>query len=111
MRRPGARARRDPRPPAASHHERWDGKGYPAGLKGQNIPLCARIGTLADVYDALTSKRVYKNAFAHEVAKGIIARDAGTHFDPAVVEAFLRAESAFIDVRERYREGPYAPAG
>ena len=96
---------------AASHHERWDGKGYPAGLTGQAIPLCARIVALADVYDALTSKRVYKNAFAHEVAKGIIAKDAGTHFDPAVVEAFLRAESAFIDVRQRYQESLYAVAG
>jgi putative two-component system response regulator len=55
------------------------------------------------VYDALTSKRVYKNAFAHEVAKGIIVKDAGTHFDPAVVEAFLAAERAFVDVRERYQ--------
>jgi len=58
---------------------------------------------LADVYDALTSKRVYKNAFAHEVAKSIIVKDAGAHFDPAVVDAFIAAEQAFVDVRERYQ--------
>ena len=100
---PGAKFLRIARDIAASHHERWDGTGYPAGLKAQEIPLCARIVALADVYDALTSKRVYKNAFAHEVAKSIIAKDAGAHFDPAVVEAFLAAEQAFIDVRERYQ--------
>lgn len=90
---------------AASHHERWDGKGYPAGLSGDAIPLCSRIVTLADVYDALTSKRVYKNAFAHEVAKGIIVKDAGTHFDPAVVDAFITAEPAFGAVRIQYHDG------
>jgi putative two-component system response regulator len=101
---PGAKFLRMARDIAASHHERWDGNGYPAGLKGDEIPLCSRIVALADVYDALTSKRVYKNSFAHEVAKGIIVKDAGTHFDPAVVGAFLAAEAAFIAVREQYQE-------
>jgi putative two-component system response regulator len=101
---PGAKFLRMARDIAASHHERWDGKGYPAGLKEDQIPLCSRIVALADVYDALTSKRVYKNSFAHEVAKGIIIKDAGTHFDPAVVGAFLAAEAAFIAVREQYQE-------
>ena len=85
-------------------YERWDGKGYPAGLAGLEIPLCSRIVALADVYDALTSKRVYKSALAHDVAKGIIVGDAGAHFDPAVVGAFLAAEAGFIAIAERYRE-------
>jgi putative two-component system response regulator len=89
---------------AASHHERYDGTGYPLGLKGADIPLCGRIVALADVYDALTSKRVYKEAFAHEVAKGIILKEAGTHFAPEIVEAFLAAEPTFIGIRERFCE-------
>jgi putative two-component system response regulator len=104
LRFPGAKFLRMARDIAASHHERWDGKGYPSGLAGESIPLCARIVALADVYDALTSKRVYKNAFAHEVAKSIIVKDSGTHFDPNVVEAFLAAEPAFIAVRDRFHE-------
>jgi putative two-component system response regulator len=107
---PTAKFLRMARDIAATHHERWDGQGYPAGLTGQDIPLCGRIVALADVYDALTSKRVYKNAFAHDVAKGIIVKEAGTHFDPAVVEAFLGAEPAFIEVRERYQASQSAAA-
>jgi putative two-component system response regulator len=95
---------------AAAHHERYDGTGYPAGLAGDAIPLCARIVALADVYDALTSKRVYKDAFAHDIAKGIILKDAGTHFDPRVVEAFVAAEEAFVAIRDRFGEAPPAPA-
>jgi cyclic di-GMP phosphodiesterase len=96
---------------AATHHERHDGTGYPAGLKGDEIPLCGRIVALADVYDALTSKRVYKAAFAHDIAKGIITRDAGTHFCQELVDAFLAAESAFLAIRERFAEGrPVAAA-
>ncbi len=95
---------------AASHHERWDGKGYPHGLKGHAIPLCGRIVALADVYDALTSRRVYKNAFAHAVAKGIIVNDSGTHFDPAIVEGFLAAESGFVAIREQFQETVSAAA-
>jgi putative two-component system response regulator len=86
---------------AASHHERLDGSGYPCGLKGDQIPLCARIVALADVYDALTSKRVYKAAFAHDVAKSIIVADSGTHFEPAVVEAFLANEGRFESIRQK----------
>lgn len=89
---------------AAAHHERFDGTGYPNGLKGEDIPLCARIVALADVYDALTSKRVYKAAFAHDVAKGIILKDVGTHFDPRVVDAFVAGESEFIAVGEQFRD-------
>jgi putative two-component system response regulator len=89
---------------AVAHHERWDGTGYPNQLKGDDIPLCARIVAVADVYDALTSKRVYKDAFAHDVAKGIILKDAGTHFDQRIIDAFVAAEQAFIAIRDRYRE-------
>ncbi len=74
---------------AYCHHEKWNGSGYPNGLKGEEIPLCARIMAIADVYDALRSKRSYKDEFPSEKAKSIIAEGAGTHFDPEVVEAFL----------------------
>ncbi len=89
---------------AATHHERWDGSGYPNGLVGPAIPLSGRIMALADVYDALTSKRVYKNAFTHEIARSMILKDAGTHFDPDIVAAFVRSEQQFIDIRAQYAE-------
>jgi putative two-component system response regulator len=95
---------------AITHHERFDGKGYPAGLSGDSIPLCGRIVALADVYDALTSKRVYKDAFGHEVAKSIIVGDTGTHFDPDVVAAFIAAEADFGEVRCRFSEAVAAAA-
>lgn len=84
---------------AAAHHERYDGRGYPLGLSGEEIPLSARIVAVADVYDALTSRRVYKDAFAHHVARNIILKDSGTHFDPDVVDAFLAVEADFIEIR------------
>ncbi len=86
---------------AATHHERWDGTGYPRGLRAEQIPLCGRIMALADVYDALTSKRVYKVAFTHDVTRAMIEQESATHFDPGVVDAFLRAEQQFIAVRDR----------
>jgi putative two-component system response regulator len=89
---------------AATHHERFDGTGYPAKLKGEMIPLCGRIVALADVYDALTSKRVYKAAYGHEVARSIIVGEAGTQFDPDVVEAFIQTEATFIAIRDRFAE-------
>ena len=73
---------------ALSHHEKWDGKGYPLGLSGEDIPLAARLMALADVYDALISKRVYKPAFPHEKAVAIIREGRGNHFDPVLVDAF-----------------------
>jgi putative two-component system response regulator len=103
---PQARFLRMAREIAATHHERYDGTGYPAGLKGDAIPLSGRIVALADVYDALTSKRVYKDAFAHDIAREIIVKDAGTHFDPRVVDAFLACEDAFAAIRERFRGSP-----
>ncbi len=87
---------------AATHHERWDGTGYPCGLAGEHIPLCGRIVSLADVYDALASKRTYKAAFSHVVARSIIIEGSGSHFDPDVVDAFLQAESEFIAIREEF---------
>jgi len=87
---------------AATHHERFDGTGYPGGLAGNAIPLCGRIVALADVYDALTSKRVYKEAFTHEIAKNMIQRERGTQFDPAIVDAFLSIEAEFLRIRSEY---------
>lgn len=84
---------------AKSHHERWDGTGYPEGLAGNAIPLAARIVAVADVYDALTSRRVYKEAFSHKVAYDIITGDSGKHFDPRVVAAFVELEQDFLDIR------------
>lgn len=89
---------------ALSHHERFDGKGYPEGRSGQEIPLAARIVAVADVYDALTSKRVYKGAYTHIAARGIIEKDAGSHFDPEIVKVFLENEDEFIRIREEFGE-------
>ena len=77
---------------AAYHHEWWNGKGYPYGISGEEIPLCARIMAVADVFDALTSKRCYKDAMPFEKAYAIIREESGTHFDPAVVEAFFAVD-------------------
>ena len=81
------------------HHEKWNGSGYPAGLIGDSIPLAARIVALADVYDALTTRRVYKPAYGHEFSKRIIVKGSGEHFDPDIVDAFLLAEKEFIELR------------
>ncbi len=82
-----------------THHEKFDGSGYPQGLAGQDIPLCGRIVALADVYDAVTSKRVYKQAFTHDTARGIIIEGSGKHFDRHIVEAFIKNEDTFIGIR------------
>jgi len=78
---------------AAYHHEKWNGRGYPYGLSGEDIPLSARIMAVADVFDALVSKRSYKDGMPIEKALDIIRKDAGTHFDPLVAQAFLHAEA------------------
>jgi putative two-component system response regulator len=83
---------------AFTHHEKFDGTGYPFGLSGEQIPLCGRIVALSDVYDALTSPRVYKPAFSHDVAKNIILEGKGKHFDPEIVEAFEANEERFIEI-------------
>lgn len=89
---------------AYCHHEKWDGTGYPKALKGEAIPLSARIVALADVYDALTSERPYKEAFTHSKALGIIADGRATHFDPVIVDIFLEVEAEFDRIRLGYRE-------
>lgn len=87
---------------AESHHEKWDGSGYPHGLSGETIPLSARILALGDVYDALTSKRCYKDAFSHEKSVNIILEGDGRHFDPDVVIAFKETEDEFQRIRKEF---------
>ena len=92
---------------AYNHHEKWDGSGYPTGLKSEDIPLAARIVALADVYDALTTKRFYKPAYTHEKSRQIIIGLRSTHFDPEIVDVFLQLEADFNRIRvEQYREYP-----
>ena len=86
------------------HHERWNGGGYPEGLREEDIPLPARITALADVYDALRSPRVYKPPLPHEEARRIIAEECDGHFDPDIREIFLRTEESFEQVHRTYRE-------
>lgn len=81
------------------HHEKWDGTGYPKGLKAEKIPLSARIVALCDVYDALTTERVYKKAWSHEEARKMIFENAGSHFDPIIVESFKNVEKEFDRIR------------
>lgn len=89
---------------ALTHHENFDGSGYPHGLRGNDIPLCGRIVTLADVYDALTSRRPYKAAYDHEVARGIIV-ETMDRFDPRVLTAFLELEGEFNVIRDAFSDG------
>ena len=95
-----------------SHHEKFNGKGYPRGLLGTDIPLSGRIVSLADVYDALTTKRVYKPAFSHAEARDIIAAGRGTDFDPDIVDAFFRREQEFRAIhRQLDNESPISLFG
>lgn len=89
---------------ARHHHERWDGTGYPDGLKGDEIPIEARIVALADVYDALTSRRPYKEPFSHEKAREIILEGAGTQFDERIIQAFLALEAQFREIHATLRD-------
>lgn len=89
---------------AYSHHEKWDGSGYPQGLKGTDIPLCARLMAVADVYDALISKRIYKDAMPYEEAVSIITTSTGQHFDPDVIEAFIEVKGKFQQIAEEFSE-------
>lgn len=81
---------------AYAHHEKWDGTGYPLGLRGESIPLSGRLMALVDVYDALVSERPYKKPFSHEYARDILIEGSKTHFDPRIVEAFLLCEEEFL---------------
>lgn len=89
---------------AAAHHEKWDGTGYPYGLSGTDIPLSARILALGDVYDALTSKRCYKDAMSHDQAVEIISDGSARHFDPDVVNSFMNINEEFLKVREYFQD-------
>ncbi|OHU84999.1 MULTISPECIES: response regulator [Pseudoalteromonas] len=89
---------------ARSHHEKWDGSGYPLGLSGEDIPLSARLMAIADVYDALISKRVYKDAMPHAQALSIISEGRGSHFDPEILDEFLAIEKVFYSIAQQYAD-------
>lgn len=89
---------------AMYHHERYDGTGYPEQLKGEEIPISARIIAMADMYDAMTSERCYKEAFSHEKAKSIILSEKGDHLDPLVVDSFSQQEDLWLAIRDRFKD-------
>jgi len=89
---------------ALYHHERWDGSGYPEGLRGEAIPLEARIVALADVYDAISSRRCYKESLPHSEVAKIILQEKGAHFDPLLVESFFRQQDIIMIVRKRFAD-------
>ena len=89
---------------ATGHHEKWDGSGYPLGLKGNEIPISARLMAVADVYDALISRRIYKEAYTHEDAMAYILQGKGNHFDPDMVEALQQVQEEFRQIAERYQD-------
>lgn len=89
---------------ALTHHEKWDGSGYPHGLSGEAIPMCGRIAALADVFDALTSERPYKKAWTVAAAVDLIKENRGRHFDPALVDAFLAVLPSIEEIRRHYAE-------
>ena len=91
---------------AYGHHERWDGSGYPQGISGDAIPLSARLMAVADVYDALISRRVYKPPFPHEQALSMIVAERGRHFDPDIVDALLRVAGEFAEIAHSFRDEP-----
>ncbi len=92
---------------ALTHHEKWDGTGYPYGLEGKNIPLSGRLMALADVYDALISDRVYKKAMSHDAAASIIRNSRGTHFDPEIVDVFEALEYKFLAINKEHADNKY----
>jgi putative two-component system response regulator len=87
-----------------THHEKWDGSGYPRGLMAEEIPLEGRIVAIADVFDALTTTRPYKTAWSVEEAIELLKRDAGSHFDPTLVELFLEQLPALLEVHSRWAD-------
>jgi putative two-component system response regulator len=90
---------------AYSHQEKWDGSGYPEGIGGDDIPISARLMAVADVYDALISRRIYKDGMPHEKACGIIHEGGGSHFDPDMVDAFMQIHEEFREIAQRYADG------
>lgn len=89
---------------ALTHHERYDGSGYPHGRKAEDIPLAGRIVAVADAYDAITTKRVYKVPSTHEQAHALILKDSGTHFDPDVVNAYVKCEAQFVAIQRHFSD-------
>ena len=89
---------------AYCHHERWDGSGYPGGISGDDIPFSARLMAVADVYDALISKRVYKEAYSHEASIHMMAQERGSHFDPDVLDAMLSISDSFDAIAHQYKD-------
>lgn len=94
---------------AMSHHERWDGTGYPAGLAGNEIPLAARVVAIVDVYDALVSRRCYKDAMPHDQCVASIVKSAGGHLDPTLVDVFRQVEDQFWEIASRYTDQHQEP--
>ncbi|WP_304342303.1 HD-GYP domain-containing protein, partial [Campylobacter ureolyticus] len=89
---------------AYTHHEKWDGSGYPQGLKEDEIPIEGRLMAIADVYDALTSKRTYKEKFSYEKAENMIISESGTHFDPTLIKAFIDLKFEFRKIAQKYED-------
>ena len=89
---------------ALTHHEKWNGEGYPDGIKGEDIPLSGRIVAIADVFDALTSERPYKNAWPVEKALDLLKEESGQHFDPKLVPAFLEVVPEVLKIKDQYAE-------
>lgn len=96
---------------AWTHHEQWNGSGYPHGLSGESIPLAGRIMALADVYDALRARRPYKQPFAHETARALVVEGAGKHFDPRLIEVFEQVQGQFDQIAKRYTDGEHGGMG
>jgi putative two-component system response regulator len=94
---------------AQTHHEKWDGSGYPNRLKGEDLPIAGRIAAIADVFDALTSKRPYKEPFSIEKSLAIIQEGRGSHFDPSVVDAFFAIQEEILIIKEQYAEDKQQP--
>jgi len=89
---------------AYTHHEKWNGSGYPEGLGADRIPISGRLMALADAYDAMTSERIYKSAMPHEKAVETILTERGRHFDPDVVDVFLKVKEEFQEIARRYAD-------
>ena len=89
---------------AITHHEKWNGKGYPSGTSGKDIPFIGRVVAIADVFDALTSERPYKKAWPTEKAINLIKDESGEHFDPELVNAFLKITYKILEIREKYKD-------
>ena len=87
---------------ALTHHEKWDGSGYPNSLKGEEIPITGRIAAIADVFDAITSKRPYKDSLSNEIALGVIREESGIHFDPELADAFFEIQNEILQIQSKY---------